>query len=78
LATASAARLWIRRRHLRRAKLKVSLSILSVKANGTLKSLRQFARTSVNNPEFRLPLLNRLLNLLESITLGFSQVFYVN
>ena len=32
----------------------------------------------IYHPEFRLPLLNRLVNLLESITLGFSQVFYVN
>ncbi|MFL6583432.1 MAG: fatty acid desaturase family protein [Chthoniobacterales bacterium] len=30
----------------------------------------------IHNPYFRLPLLNRLFSLLESVTVGFSQVFY--
>src|SRR5450432_280383 len=30
----------------------------------------------IHNPYFRTPLLNRLFSVLESITVGFSQVFY--
>ena len=30
----------------------------------------------IHNPYFRLPVLNRLFSILESITVGFSQVFY--
>src|ERR1700747_1364472 len=30
----------------------------------------------IHNPYFRSPLLNRLFSILESITVGFSQVFY--
>src|SRR5947199_7578956 len=30
----------------------------------------------IHNPYFRLPLLNRLFSILESITLAFSQIFY--
>jgi fatty acid desaturase len=30
----------------------------------------------IHNPYFRSPLLNRLLSILESITVGFSQIFY--
>src|SRR5437879_5371791 len=30
----------------------------------------------IHNPYFRLPLLNRLFSILESITVGFSQLFY--
>jgi|SRR5437016_3650303 len=30
----------------------------------------------IHNPYFRSPLLNRLFSILESITVGFSQIFY--
>src|ERR1700704_6352848 len=30
----------------------------------------------IHNPYFRAPLLNRLFSILESITVGFSQIFY--
>ena len=30
----------------------------------------------IHNPYFRSPLLNRLFSMLESVTVGFSQIFY--
>src|SRR5947199_4372478 len=39
-------------------------------------NINSISHNFIHNPYFRSPLLNRLFSILESITVGFSQIFY--